>query len=222
MTTDAATRPKILAISLNHQPFFDEMYGSLLTKIKSKANFQRVKQLELATRLLSEQPGPTAVLITDEALSDNRNKHVWEAVLQYVRQGGIAVVMGHFPSFVKPLRIKPFFLKAGLRWERGSYHRTTLVLNRTAVDGSLAAKLPQQYSQKAVYVQNVASEDAWYITDEESVIESAVFPPTSAKVLGESPVTFASVGDGKLGYVGDVNAEEGSDYVILAMCGLLF
>lgn len=57
------------------------------------------------------------------------------------------------------------------------------------------------------------------MTDEESVIESAVFPPTSAKVLGESPVTFAYVEDGKLGYVG--NAEEGSDYVILAMCGLL-
>lgn len=55
------------------------------------------------------------------------------------------------------MRIKPFFAKAGL--QAGSYHRTTLVLNRGTVDGGLAAKLPRQYSQKALYVNNVSSED---------------------------------------------------------------
>lgn len=52
------------------------MYGSLLTKIESKANFQHVEEAALATRLLSEQPGPTAVLVTDESLTDNRNQHI--------------------------------------------------------------------------------------------------------------------------------------------------
>lgn len=36
----------------------------------------------------------------------------------------------------------------------------------------------------------------------------------------ESPVACASVGQGKLGYLGDVNAERESGDVILAMCGL--
>lgn len=63
---------------------------------------------------------------------------------------------------------------------------------------------------KQLYLETVTSDDAWYLTDEESGIESTVFPSTSAKILGESPVTFACVGDGKLGYIGDVNAEEGS------------
>ncbi|KAB5513046.1 hypothetical protein GE09DRAFT_919546, partial [Coniochaeta sp. 2T2.1] len=82
-----------------------------------------------AISLLSEQPQPSAVLITDEALTGTKNARVWEAVLQYVRQGGTTVVMGLFASDVKPAAIK-FFAKAGLQWESGSYHRTTLVLNR--------------------------------------------------------------------------------------------
>ena len=48
-----------------------------------------------------------------------------------------------------------------------------------------------------------------------------MFGPTSVHKLDESPVFLAKVGDGKLGYVGDVNAEEESNLVILAMCGLL-
>lgn len=37
----------------------------------------------------------------------------------------------------------------------------------------------------------------------------------SAKIAGETAVAFASVGNGKLGYIGGVNAEEGSNAVVL-------
>ncbi|KAK4118040.1 hypothetical protein N657DRAFT_443257 [Parathielavia appendiculata] len=218
MAAENVTRPQVVLISLNCEPFFDEMYRSLLTELESKASLKRVKEADSAIRLLSEQP--SAALITDEALANTENAHVWEAVLQYVRQGGISVIMGHFPSYIKPASIKPFFAKAGLQWEAGSYHRTTLVLNREVVANDLATKLPPQYSQKALFVKNVAPANAWYHTDESSVVESRVFAPTSANIMGETAVAFASVGHGKLGYVGDVNAEEGSDVVILAMCGL--
>lgn len=98
--------------------------------------------------------------------------------------------------------------------------RTTLVLNKRAVGYTVATKLLPQYSQKAVFLKNVTSEQAWYVTDEDSVVESAVFHPDSANKTGESPVVLGRVGEGKLGYVGDVNAEKGSDAAILAMCGL--
>ncbi|KAI1751922.1 hypothetical protein F4782DRAFT_172809 [Xylaria castorea] len=214
------TKPRVALISLNLQPFFDEMYGSLLAELASKANVQRVKKASSAVRLMSEQPPPSAALITDEALTDNENAHVWEAVLQYVRQGGTAVVMGHFSNFVTPPAMKQFFAKAGVQWESGSYHRTTVVLNQTAVGHSLATTLPPRYSQKALFVNNVAHVDAWYRTDENSVVESMVFAPTSTNTVGEAPVALTHVGDGKLGYLGDVNAEKDSDAVILAMCGL--
>lgn len=94
------------------------------------------------------------------------------------------------------------------------------MLNCEAVGQKLAANLLPQYSQKAVFIKNVASSDAWYVTNEASVVESLVFAPVSTHHTGETPVAIAGVGRGKLGYVGDINAEAGSDMVVLAMCGL--
>ncbi|XXG96706.1 hypothetical protein Hte_002996 [Hypoxylon texense] len=218
MATTDSTKPLILLVSLNLVSYFDDMYASLLTQLLSKATVKRIQKQDSVIRLLSEGPRPSAVLVTDEALTRKENSGAWEAVLQYVRRGGTSVVMGHYPSFVKPDDVKPFFGKAGLPWDSASYLRTTLVLNREAVGDSLAPRLPPRYSQKALSVQNVAPADAWYVTNEDSVVESNVFAPTSANVVGESPVVLARVGDGKLGYIGDVNAEEGSTTVVLAIC----
>ncbi|KAK7429437.1 hypothetical protein QQZ08_004029 [Neonectria magnoliae] len=219
-TQETPPRPLILLVSLSHQHFFDEMYANLLSAIHAKANVQRVKKATSALHQLSRQPAPSAVLVTDEGPSVPENAEVWEAVLQYVRQGGTAVVMGHFPSFVLPANIEPFFAKAGLPWASGPYHRTTLQLNRDATGYNPAANLASEYSQKALYVKNVALSDSLYVTDEDSRIESSVFGPDKVNTPGETPVAFTRVGNGKLGYLGDVNAEEGSDTVILAMCGL--
>lgn len=120
--------------------------------------------------------------------------------------------MGHFASYVKPTAIKPFFAKAGLQWETGRHLCST--------ERRCATKLPPQYSQKAVFVKNVAHADAWYHMDESSVVESRVFASTSVNIVGETAVALASIDRGKLGYVGDVNAEKGLDAVIFAMCGL--
>ncbi|OIW27895.1 hypothetical protein CONLIGDRAFT_662649 [Coniochaeta ligniaria NRRL 30616] len=175
----------------------------------SNASVQRGNEGDSAIRLLSEQPQPSSILITDDALTHAENAGVWEAVLQYVRHGGTSVIMGHFSSYVKPPAIKPFFAKAGLQWEVGSYHRTTLVLNQEVVANALG-----------LFVKNAASADAWYLTDKSSVIGSQAFAATSARIVGETAVALARIEREKLGYVGVVTAEKGSDAVILAMCGL--
>ncbi|KAI1292616.1 hypothetical protein F5Y03DRAFT_19141 [Xylaria venustula] len=213
-------KPRIALISLNQKPWFDDVYTSLLNQLSSKATIQRSKKANSALRLLTEEPHPSAVLITDEALTEDNNAQVWEAVLQYVRQGGTAVIMGLFSSFVRHDNVAPFFARAGLPWGTGSYHRTTLFLNREAAGPEVTATLLPQYSQKALSLSHVAGSDAWYRSTESSVIESHVFPLTSANNENETPVALTRIGDGRLGYVGDVNAEAGSDAVILAMCGL--
>ena len=38
MAAAEVTRPRVLLISLKHQPFFDEQYGALLTELASKAS----------------------------------------------------------------------------------------------------------------------------------------------------------------------------------------
>ncbi|KAG0042513.1 hypothetical protein BGZ83_000382 [Gryganskiella cystojenkinii] len=217
----ASGTARVLAISLHNQPWFDEMYAPLLTALRSNAEFQRAEDSASAIQFLSQLPEPSAVLITDEALTLRKNIAVWDAVLEYVRRGGIAIVMGLFPSFVEPDKMKPFFSRAGLQWGAGSYHRTTLAVNRAVVDAANASKLPQRYSQKAVFANNVLPENMWYKTDDNSVVQSMVFAPTSANKTGETAVAMATVGSGKLGYVGDVNAEDGSNAVVLAMCGFL-
>lgn len=210
---------RILIISLSEGSFFEEISHRILALLKLKTTIQLAKDPESTVQLLAQQP--SAILITDEALTKNKYSRIWGAVLQCVRQGSTAVFMGQFASFVRPDDMKPFFSKAGLSLGRGSYTRTTLMLNQAATGGELARVLPKSYSQKALFVDNVASSDAWYTTDDNSVVESNVFGPTPVNTGGETPVAMARVGEGRLGYVGDVNAEVETDDVILAMCGLL-
>ncbi len=194
-----------------------------LSGIQSKAEFQQTEDAASALRLLRQEPTPSAVLVTDQALTLPEHSALWDAVLDYVRTGGTAVVTCFFSSFVLPDNMKPFFARAGLNWARGSYHRTTLTVNKRTADAANvnAQKMPVSYSQKALFASHVASGDMLYTTDKEPVVQSTVFAPTSAHVTGETAVALAKVGSGKLGYVGDVNAEDGSHIVVLAICGLL-
>jgi hypothetical protein len=69
------------------------------------------------------------------------------------------------------------------------------------------------YSMKVVHVQGAKPEDAVYTPTEDSRTASLVFAPS----LSETPVTYTRVGSGFLGYIGDVNAEEETTGVSLAM-----
>lgn len=187
--------------------------------IKSKVAFEDTTSKAAALRKLTERPD--VVLITDEGITKRENAQVWDAVLEYVRGGGTAILMGVFSGMTKVPDFAAFFAKAGLSWDSASYHRTTVHLNRGAVAEELRGRLPASYSQKAVNLTNVADVAAWYGPDEMSHIESHVFRPDNIRNLDEVPVAFGKVGQGNLGYIGDVNNEKESETVVLAMCGLL-
>ena len=78
------------------------------------------------------------------------------------------------------------------------------------------SSLPNQYSQKALFLANVASNDSVYCPSSESVTQSRVFLPEPANP-NEAAVAFTKVGEGWLGYIGDVNNELGSQAVLLSM-----
>ncbi|KZL85752.1 triacylglycerol lipase [Colletotrichum incanum] len=219
MSATTRFKPCIVAISLKYESFFDEIYADLLTRLRQKADIQWGKQSSSALSLIQQSPPPTAVLITDAALTEE-SPRVWDAIIAYVGQGGTAIAMGHFSSFVKPNKIRPFFAKAGLAWESGDYHRTTVALH-AHIAGSAAERLPTQYSQKAQFLKGVHPHAILYGPNESSVTESRVFPTEKVTDLTQAAVCFAQVRNGKMGYVGDVNAEEETNDVILAMCGLL-
>ncbi len=81
------------------------------------------------------------------------------------------------------------------------------------------SSLPNKYSQKAVFLTNVASDDSVYRPSSDSVTQSHVFLPEPANP-NEAAVAFTKVGEGWLGYIGDVNNEQGSQAVILSMLEL--
>ncbi|KAK2596487.1 hypothetical protein N8I77_013375 [Diaporthe amygdali] len=211
-------KPRVVLISLSHSDLFEEIDMALLHRLSEKATVQSTKKPDVALDRLREEPPPAAVLITDAACT-RKYAHVWDAVIAYVRQGGIAIAVGQFSSFVKPNDIGPFFAKAGLEWASGAYHRTTVTLKPQAADIA-ASGLRAHYSQKAVFLTGVHPDAVVYGPDENSVTESQVFPTQTIEDTTQAAIAFAGVGNGKIGYVGDVNHEEGTNDAILAMCRL--
>lgn len=67
-------------------------------------------------------------------------------------------------------------------------------------------------------MKNVDNANAVYLPGSDSVIETFLWQPGELD-MEQTPVVFRNFGQGSIGYVGDVNREEGSEEVILAMCG---
>ncbi|KAK4194884.1 hypothetical protein QBC40DRAFT_237676 [Triangularia verruculosa] len=200
-----ATHPRILTLCFEWEDMLNDLRSDLLSQFKSKATMETATTPKAALQMLNQEPPPSIIFVADGGLA--RQKKVWERVIDRLRGGATVIVAGLFSNFVNQGEFDRFFARVGLPWRRGSYHRETVTLRQQAVgDAQLARRLPSSYSQKALFVDHVASSDAWYTET-----------PTSR----EAAVAFTKVGLGKLGYVGDVNGEEGSRTVVLAMCGLL-
>lgn len=150
-----ATRADILAVVVNPDSCFDEIHHALIVLLQQTFNLRYAHDMQLVIQALSQQLRPTVILLTDDAMTLAKNTSTWESVLEYVRQGGTVISMGRFSSFVKPNDLKPFFKRAGLDWGQGAYHRTTLELNRGAINEQIARELLPRYSQKALQLKNV-------------------------------------------------------------------
>lgn len=223
-------KPAIMLLSLNREPHFDTMYSNLLTHLSTNATIKATNNASaILDHLAANQPA--AILITDAALVGPTHEAfsaVLSALAEYVRRGGTAIFCCHFASHAAPDALDGFFGAAfGLPWRRGEYYRTTFALNAAAAKHVVVGGKAQQrrrlaaaYSQKAVHLQDVANAQAVYLPTAESKLESLVFTAERIEDRAQTPVAWARVGEGWVGYVGDVDAEGESDEVVLAMCGL--
>jgi hypothetical protein len=216
MSGAAPDEPRILLVSLDTASPFDQLYQGILEKLNTVAALDRATKPESALQGLADQP-PQAVLVTDGGIAQHRA--VYAKLLDYVRGGGRLVLMGNFSSMTRPKDLDRLFQEAGLPWTHGAYQRTTVHRNDTE-ETSSHTSLPPSYSQKAVFLAGVPGKDAWYLPNNSSHTQSRVFYPVPITDQEQTPIALTNIGKGKLGYVGDVNGEEGSDAVVLAMCGL--
>lgn len=218
-TDPAGAKPIIVILTLDKPEFFNDMYEGFIHILKTKAEFRQANTPEEARAAFNSHPKPAAILAADESLTVTTRISLVHDALSYVRSGGVLIFMGLFSSFTRPPTIKTLFSRFDLPWESGSYHRSTFKLNREMTHFEKSA-LEASYSQKALHLSNVTYDDAVYLPGDESVVESNVFGPRRVTDRTETPAAFAKVGEGKVGYVGDVNNEEETTTVILGMCGL--
>ena len=198
------------------------MYSNLFDTFSARATVEHVSTPQNASTYLANNT-PNAIIVTDPAILEARPipRGVSSQIIQYVRSGGTVVLATLFSSLVRPNDLNRWFQESwGLPWQRGDYHRMTVHLNPSfQVERFNEGSLLESCSQKATFLKNVPRNASVYLSSGFSSTESRVFP--SAPVdTAQTPVVFAKVGEGWLGYVGDVNNESGSQSIVLAMCGL--
>lgn len=195
-----------------------------LKKIKDKATVHQAfyTNANEPSALLSAHPSAQAIWIADPEIVLPKHRQLSQQVVEYVRDGGTAIIGGFFTSFVRPDDFNYWLRDAwNLPWEFGQYERTTVIFQNSAngrPHSHWRNGMPAAYSSKAVFLKNVAPYDAWYVSSSGSMSESLVFGPSP--VEEQTSVAFAEVGNGWLGYTGDVNNEDGTTAAVLAMMGL--
>lgn len=212
----STSKPLVLVLSLS-QFSYDGMDAQLLQHLKTQSQVEVVKSRDASLRWLSESPRPQAILLADQTVTERGQESLLKKLAEYAKSGGTIVFGCRFASFVKPLAMEAMFQRTfGLPWAQGSYHRTTFSLNRQVENISIDSLAPS-YSMKAMNLKNVAQTAAVYLPTETSTIQSLVFAPEPVRNLQETPAAFAKVGQGYVGFVGDVNDEEETTPLLAAM-----
>lgn len=205
----SSSKPTVLLLCLAKQPYFEEMYAHMLAALHARATLVEVCTEEEAVLRLSKPSDLTAVLVTDAAVTSSKHRKTLDSLVQYAKTGGGTVVYGcMFSSFVRPSDMNFMFHNAwGLRWTKDEYERCNYRMTLQEIPGLSKYGMAPEYSMKAV---QLAGPDL----NSYNVVYDGCEDPENA------PVAFSTVGKGYVGYIGDVNAEEETTAVVLALCHL--
>ena len=213
----AVTKPQITLLQLG-EPYqrgiFDDLYTRLCTKIEEQ--YALIKSPSLTTEHLAYSK---AIIVTDGGLSKKKNKNIQVGLSQYAKNGGIVILASLFSSFVRGSDFAEMCQNMQLPWGRGDYHRTDFALNPAfaPVFGKRTFQtLEKSYSMKALHLANVQSTAKVYVPTDDSRIQSFVFPPDTVDTA-QTPAVWQKHGQGHIAYIGDVNNENGSQALIMAM-----
>ncbi|PBK87964.1 hypothetical protein ARMGADRAFT_1120790 [Armillaria gallica] len=213
MTTSLSS---VLILALAQERFLYSDYAQLMESMKACATVTQVETKGEFAREMKLSP-PTIVIAIDAGISEPENSVVFQRLLRYTREGGTTVCCCNFSGAIQNARVKTFFATWGLPWDLGSYFRTTVHLNQAAT-GMVLEGLPESYSLKSMTLLNVARRHRIYAPSPTSRVESNVFEPNEIPIdVNECHCAYGPVGRGWLSYVGDVNNEDGSTRVIMAM-----
>jgi hypothetical protein len=205
--SESPSKRFVMLLALDGDDLTERHSESLIAGIRAKLELVKAVTPNQALRHLAS-PNLAGVFVTDAGITNRKTANVLRKLVEFAKSGGSVVLGGAFSSYVSPLDMNSFFEKSwGLAWKSGSYHRATFSRHSSHDLVKANTSLLPSYSMKALHVKGIKP-------------EVAVYRPQEIPDLSESPVVRTRMGNGYLGYVGDVNYEEGSSKVILAMFGL--
>lgn len=213
-------RPEILLLSFAHRDSFDDSYASLVNRLHGVANVMHAKTEDAAMQYFEANHKPKAILVTDEGFVVV-SKTFAKRIKTYAKKGGWVIFGLHFTFFTHPNLFDHFFGKTlRLPWRAGDYYRTTceFKLASTLPDGMNWASFPTEYSMMALHVKNAAQHERIFGVVSGATSQSLDFSTASVDET-QAAVVGAKYGEGFVFYAGDVSAEEGSNLVIMALCG---
>lgn len=223
--TEVPQHVLFLKLSPEYDSIFSDLYAPVEAKIKTDYQTQEQRSIGGARKYLSTTR-PLAIIAVDAGLLGNTYEHgrLQKEVAKYVGTGGTLIMACLFSSFARPPQLNAFYTRTGLPWRVGDYHRTTFYLNpafRATFGPQLHTSLEDSYSMKTLHLQHVPSAARVYVPEASSRTQSMVFAPAAVD-LQQCPAVFSQYGKGYIGYIGDVNNEEGSRKLLTAMlrkCG---
>ncbi|KAI2466851.1 hypothetical protein F4781DRAFT_333886 [Annulohypoxylon bovei var. microspora] len=199
-------------------------FRETIIKLREVAIVQSAWSADEAVKLLGQNQTPHAILITDPGIVKPKNEKLSRQVIEYARNGGTVVLTLCFSSNIAPDKFSSYMKEWDLPWKFHSYTRESCVVNTSAVGPRGVQRvhgLPATYESKSVFITNVAHEASWYLPepydpdDYESEESFKALPPRK-----ETPFAFSKVGNGYLGFTGDVNQHETTDTAVMTMLGL--
>ncbi|KAI4284336.1 MAG: hypothetical protein L6R38_001491 [Xanthoria sp. 2 TBL-2021] len=201
---------------------FDDLYQGLCDEISQKYSTVQARSAADVRPLLSAS-SLKAILVVDGGLTVGKEHIALQKQLSsYAQAGGTIIFCCLFSSFSRPPDFDRMFRSFGLPWEFGNYHRTTFYLGqniKSVLGHQRSIELEREYSMKAVHLKNTPVDSRVYVPLEQSRTQSMVFAPTAVD-QEETPAAFSKHGSGWIGYVGDVNNEQGSRALIMALLDL--
>ncbi|KAF8643574.1 hypothetical protein AX16_008962 [Volvariella volvacea WC 439] len=210
----------ILLLTIEDHRVFYNVHRHLLYALQERIRVEAAHTKAKALKLLSSTH-LAGVIVGDAGIARPKGVNVLAKLVEYVKGGGKVVLSGGFANFVNAEETAGVFRQFGLSWKKGSYYRTTVVPNSQNPIVRDNPSLDDRFSMKAGLVTSISPGDAFYMPNEQSLLESFVYPPTPITNLDEAPSVGRKIGEGYLGFVGDANGETGATKIFLAMLGLL-
>lgn len=201
--------PSVLVISFGKDPSYDDVTKHLFEGLKSKAPvYEATTPAEFIFFIARVKL--TAIIVTEGNFAQPVFSDIRKKVADYAKEGAIVVFCGCFSSTLDARPLHDMWLSDwNLDWKMGDEYRATFRLNPSRNQKlQTVTSMPSLCSMNALHLVGVPSEAMVYIR-------------TPDWDMSQSPVAFTPIGEGYVGYVGDIDGEEQSTAVVLGMCGLL-